>query len=76
MRLRTSDAPDGEGGNKWQRTGINDGLLTAIAPAAEAAPVSLPEGRGPPRKADLLCHYGSGADPKIGVSAFGRFAIG
>jgi hypothetical protein len=46
MRLRTSDAPDGEGGNKWQRTGINDGLLTPIAPAADAAPVSSPEGRG------------------------------
>src|SRR5260370_6882106 len=46
MRLRTSDAPDGEGGNKWQRTGINDGLLTPIAPAAEAVPVSSPEGRG------------------------------
>ena len=45
MRLRTSDAPDGEGGNKWQRTGINDGLLTPIAPAADAAPVFLIEGR-------------------------------
>ena len=54
MRLRTPDAPDGEGVNKWQRTGISDGLLTPIAPAAEAAPVSLPEGRAPPRKADLL----------------------
>ena len=46
MRLRTSDAPDGEGGNKWQRTGINDGLLTPIARAAEADPVSSPEGWG------------------------------
>ena len=46
MRLRTSDAQDGEGGNKWQRTGINDGLLTPIAPAADAAPVSSPEDRG------------------------------
>jgi len=46
MRLRTSDAPDGEGGNKWQRTGINDGLPTPIARAAEAAPVSSSEGRG------------------------------
>jgi hypothetical protein len=46
MRLRTSDAPDGEGGNKWQRTGINDGLLTPIAWAAEADPVSSPEGWG------------------------------
>jgi hypothetical protein len=54
MRLRTPDARAGEGVNKWQRTGINDGLLTPIAPAAEAAPVSLPEGRAPPRKADLL----------------------
>ena len=45
MRLRTPDAPDGEGVNKWQRTGISDGLLTPIAPAAEAAPVSSPEGR-------------------------------
>ena len=46
MRLRTSDAPDGEGGNKWQRTGISDGLLTPIARAAEADPVSSPEGWG------------------------------
>src|SRR5258708_38653545 len=46
MRLRTSDAPDGEGGNTWQRTGIDDGLLTPIAWAAEADPVSSPEGWG------------------------------
>ena len=38
--------PDGEGGNKWQRTGINDGLPTRIARAAEADPVSSPEGWG------------------------------
>jgi hypothetical protein len=46
MRLRTSDVPDGEGGNKWQRTGINDRLPTRIARAAEADPVSSPEGWG------------------------------
>jgi hypothetical protein len=71
MRLRTSDAPDGEGGNKWQRTGVNDGLLTAIAPAAEAAPVSSPEGRPAAQSRPSLCHYGSGADPKIGVRRLG-----
>jgi len=46
MRLRTSDARAGEGVNKWQRTGINDALLTPIAPAADAAPVFSIEGRG------------------------------
>jgi len=42
MRLRTPDVPDGEGVNKWQRTGISDGLLTPIAPAAEAARCPYP----------------------------------
>jgi hypothetical protein len=38
MRLRTSDAPDGEGGNKWQRTGINDGAADANCPGSRSGP--------------------------------------
>jgi hypothetical protein len=38
MRLRTSDAPDGDGGNKWQRTGPNDGAADPNCPGSRSGP--------------------------------------
>jgi hypothetical protein len=47
MRLRTSDAPDGEGGNKWQRTGINDGAADPYCPGSRSGPSVLTRAPGP-----------------------------
>jgi hypothetical protein len=47
MRLQTSDAPDGEGGNKWQLTGINDGAADPYCPGSRRSPSVLTRGPRP-----------------------------